>query len=407
MRGVAPGDVRRFLAMPETTARPTPHAPPAIGMVGGGQLARMTHQAAIALAIPFRVMVASPTDSAALVNPDTTAGDPHSAADLAAFATTCDVMTFDHELVDLDALDAIESAGTAIARPPATALRFATDKAHQRRAFATAGLPLPHHRIVDDAPSAAAAGTDLGWPVVVKTARGGYDGRGVWILDDQAALDALLAQMGDPCPTLVVEERISLERELAVVVARSPDRTTVSYPVVETVQADGICRETIVPARIEPQVASAAIEVATAAAEVVGAVGIIAVELFWDGHRVTINEVATRPHNSGHWTIEGAVTSQFANHLRAVSGFPLGVTAAVAPAVVMANILGHRDGRDPADHLRTALDVPGAAVHLYGKGPRPGRKLGHVTVLADTVAEARSRARAGVAALGDPVPDRP
>ncbi|MFP3906296.1 MAG: 5-(carboxyamino)imidazole ribonucleotide synthase [Acidimicrobiales bacterium] len=393
--------------MPETAADPTPHPPPTIGMVGGGQLARMTHQAAIALGIPFRVMVASPTDSAALVSPDTTAGDPHSAADLVAFATTCDVMTFDHELVDLDALNAIEASGAAVARPPATALTFATDKAHQRRRFAEAGLPLPRHHVTDDRSRVAAAAAELGWPVVAKTARGGYDGRGVWILHDQAALDVLLDEMGTPTPTLVLEECVPLERELAVVVARSPDGATAAYPVVETVQADGICRETIVPARIDPAVAAEAVRVAIAAADVVGAIGIIAVELFWDGGRVMINEVATRPHNSGHWTIEGSVTSQFANHLRAVAELPLGVTDATAPVAVMANILGHTDGRDPLDHLHTALAVPGAAVHLYGKGPRPGRKLGHVTVLADTVADARSRARAAVAALGDPVPDRP
>ena len=376
-------------------------------MVGGGQLARMTHQAAIALGVPFRVMVASPSDSAALVSRHTTVGDPHSAHDLTAFAATCQVVTVDHELVNLDALDAIEAAGAAVARPPARALTFATDKAHQRQRFADAGLPLPRHQVVDDATAARDAADRLGWPAVIKTARGGYDGRGVWILDDRAGLDDLVAEMGDPLPTLVVEELVDLDSELAVVAARRPDGTTAAYPVVETVQADGICRETIVPARIDPDVADEAIRVAVAAAEVVGAVGIIAVELFWDGDRVTINEVATRPHNSGHWTIEGAVTSQFANHLRAVAGLPLGVTDAIAPAAVMANILGHTDGRDPLDHLPEALAVPGASVHLYGKGPRPGRKLGHVTVLADAVADARSRARSAVAALGDPVPDRP
>lgn len=375
-------------------------------MIGGGQLARMTHQASIGLGLPLRIMVASPTDSAALVSPHTHLGDPHTRNDINAFAAGCEVLTVDHELVDLETLAALDRAGTAV-RPSAAALTFATDKAHQRTELAAAGLPLPEHRVTTDRERTVEAADALGWPVVVKTARGGYDGRGVWILDDRAALDAFLDGLGSSTPVLVVEEKVALECELAVLVARGPDGRHVTYPVVESVQVDGICRETIVPARIDPAVAAEATRVADSVAEVVGAVGILAVELFWDGHRITVNEVATRPHNSGHWTIEGAVTSQFANHLRAVAGLPLGATEPLAPAVVMANVLGHHDGRTPVDHLSGALSVPGASVHLYGKGPRPGRKLGHVTVLADSIDTARARAHAAVAALGDPVPDAP
>lgn len=381
---------------------------PVVGMVGGGQLARMSHQAAIALGLPLRILAAVPDDAAARVSPSIDLGDPSDATDLARFAGGVDVLTYDHELVDLEALGAIEEDGVAVSRPAASALRFATDKGHQRRTFAAADLPLPAHEIVDRRDDALAAAEQLGWPAVLKTARGGYDGRGVWIVPDAASLGAVLDDLADDdgaLPELVVEEAVAIEREMAVVVVRAPDGTAQTYPVTETVQVDGICRETITPARLPAAVAAEAERVALAAAEVAGAVGLIAVELFHDGERVTINEVATRPHNSGHWSIEGAVTSQFENHLRAVAGLPLGATDLRAPVVVSANVLGHADGRDPATHLAGALAVPGAAVHLYGKGPRPGRKLGHVTVLATDLDEARQRARAAVAALGDPVPE--
>jgi 5-(carboxyamino)imidazole ribonucleotide synthase len=384
-------------------------APPIVGMIGGGQLARMTHQASIGLGVPLRILAATPADSAAQVSPHVSIGDPHTPADLTGFAGGCQVLTVDHELVDLPTLSSLAASGVAT-RPSAEALVFATDKAHQRRRFTEAGLPLPRHVVTDDVGRARSAAGELGWPVVLKTARGGYDGRGVWSCDDAASVDTLLAELGTTdgsLPELVVEEHLDLDCELAVIVATAPDGSTVSYPVTETIQVDGICRETIVPARIEPEVADQATTVARTAAEVVGAVGLVAVELFVTGGTVTINEVATRPHNSGHWTIEGAVTSQFANHLRAVAGLPLGDTASIAPAVVCVNVLGHADGRDPVAHLDAALRVPGASIHLYGKGPRPGRKLGHVTVLAGSVDDARARARRAVAELGDPVPHRP
>ncbi len=397
----------------------TPQELPIIGMIGGGQLARMTHQAAIGLGLPLRIMAATPTDSAALVSPSVGIGDPHSAADLERFAVGCQVITVDHELVNLDALRDLAAQGVDV-HPPADALAFATDKAHQRRAFAAAELPLPRHRLTSDIRATQSAAAELGWPVVIKTARGGYDGRGVWIIDSPAALEAVLsdiagrsadgAQAEGPDlshPELLVEELLDLDLELAVLIARRADGTAIEYPVIESIQVDGICRETIVPARIPPEIEATALEVGRRVAEVVGAVGVIAVELFVSKGKVTINEVATRPHNSGHWTIEGSVTSQFANHLRAVASLPLGATATRAPAVVMANILGADTGRDPHQHLSAALGLPEVAVHLYGKGPRPGRKLGHVTVMADTVEAAREIAHEAVARLGDPVPSRP
>jgi 5-(carboxyamino)imidazole ribonucleotide synthase len=391
---------------------PTPvhvERPPVVGMVGAGQLARMCHQAAIGLGIDLRILAARDDDAAALVSPGVEIGGPLVADDLSRFAASCEVLTVDHEVVDLVALDVLDDAGSITARPSASALAHATDKAHQRRRFAAAGLPLPRHQIVDDATAALDALTSLGWPAVVKTARGGYDGRGVWILADPDEAARLLEELGadGSFPELVVEEAVSIDRELAVVVVTGPTGDTVSYPATETVQVDGICRETITPAPIAPGVADAATTIARAAAAVVDAVGLCAVELFVDAHgAVTINEVATRPHNSAHWSIEGATCSQFENHLRAVAGLPLGATDLTAAHVVSVNVLGHDDGRDPLDHLGGALAVPGAHVHLYGKGPRPGRKLGHVTVCADTLDDARTRARTAVAHLGDPVPEK-
>lgn len=377
-------------------------------MIGAGQLARMCHQAAIALGLPLRIMAARHDDSAALVSPDVALGGPLVADDIARFAAGCDVLTVDHEVVDLGAVQVLDDAGTVTARPSAAALAHATDKAHQRRRFAAAGLPLPRHRVVCEPTDAREALDELGWPAVVKTARGGYDGRGVWVVADATQADALLAELaadGD-LPELVVEEAIDISCELAVVVVRGPEGDTTTYPVTETVQVEGICRETITPARVTDDVADTAAEVAVRAVEVVGAVGLCAVELFVDRDgAVTVNEVATRPHNSAHWSIEGAECSQFENHLRAVAGLPLGSTTMTAPHVVSVNVLGHADGRDPLDHLPGALGIEGAHVHLYGKGTRPGRKLGHVTVCADDLDDARARARAAAAHLGDPMPE--
>jgi 5-(carboxyamino)imidazole ribonucleotide synthase len=397
------------MSTPIDRTDPLPARPPVVGMIGAGQLARMSHQAAIALDLPLRILAATPGDSAAQVSPTVEIGGPLDAHDLRRFAATCDVLTVDHEVVDLETVRSLADAGTVAARPSAAALAHATDKAHQRRRFADAGLPLPRHRIVDDRVAALEALDVLGWPGVIKTARGGYDGRGVWIVDDAAAAADVLDAIGpgtDSFPVLVIEEAVSIAGALAVVVVRGRGDDATWFAVTETGQVEGICSVSITPASVDAGVSADATRIALAAAEVVDAVGLCAVELFVDADgTVTINEVATRPHNSAHWSIEGAVCSQFENHLRAVAGLPLGRTDLTARAVVSVNVLGHADGRDPRDHLAAALSVPGAHVHLYGKGPRPGRKLGHVTVCADSVDDARSRARAAVAHLGDPVPE--
>jgi 5-(carboxyamino)imidazole ribonucleotide synthase len=379
-----------------------------LGVVGAGQLARMVHQATVGLGIELRVLAVRSDDSAALVLPDVTVGDWHDLAVLRAFAAGCDVVTFDHELVPPAHLAALEAEGHVL-RPSAAAARFAQDKRHQREQLRAAGFPVPDFAVVASADDLVAHGDETGWPVVAKAVRGGYDGRGVWVVDDAAAARRLVAQATGV--ELLAEEHIELEVELAVAVARRPGGQRVAYAVTETVQRDGICVELVVPARVGADVAAAARDLALRLVEHVGGVGVVAVELFVarDG-RLLVNELALRPHNSVHWTIEGARTSQFQNHARAVLDLPLGSTEMSAPAVATVNVLGGDDGGDPRARLARALAVDGVAVHLYGKVPRPGRKLGHVTALADEVGAARQQAAAAAAALvtGPPTeePDR-
>ncbi len=363
---------------------------PVVGMVGGGQLARMTHQAAIALGQSLRVLATSPDDGAALVAADVRLGHHTDLAALREFAKGCDAVTFDHEHVPTEHIRALEAEGVKV-HPGAGALLFAQDKGRMREHLAELGAPVPRWRAVATADGIAAFAADTGWPVVAKATRGGYDGRGVWVLDSPAAAAELVAT-GTP---LIVEEKVPLRRELAALVARSPFGQVAAYPVVETVQRDGICVEVLAPAPglAEDRAVQAqqlAIDLATA----LGVVGLLAVELFETDAGIVVNELAMRPHNSGHWTIEGARTSQFEQHLRAVLDYPMGDTALTAPAVVMANVLGGAEGGISIDerlHHLFATD-PGARVHLYGKQTRPGRKIGHVTVLGDDLASVRARA---------------
>ncbi|HEY8532758.1 MAG TPA: 5-(carboxyamino)imidazole ribonucleotide synthase [Micromonospora sp.] len=363
---------------------------PRVGMVGGGQLARMTHQAAIALGQSLRVLAQTPEDGAALVAADVHYGDHTDLAALRAFAKDCDVVTFDHEHVPNEHVRALAAEGVVV-YPGAEALRYAQDKRAMRERLAQLGAPVPRWRPIRDRADLAAFGAEVGWPVVVKAVRGGYDGRGVWVLSHVDEGDALLASGTE----LIAEERVALRRELAVQVARSPFGQIAVYPVVETVQRDGICVEVVAPAPGLPEDrALAAQQLAIDIATQLGVVGLLAVELFETDEGLVVNELAMRPHNSGHWTIEGARTSQFEQHLRAVLDYPMGETSLTAPVVVMANVLGGPDGGMPLDerlHHLFAQD-PGVKVHLYGKRSRPGRKIGHVTVLGDDLEQVRARA---------------
>ncbi|HLL66226.1 MAG TPA: 5-(carboxyamino)imidazole ribonucleotide synthase [Micromonosporaceae bacterium] len=382
---------------------------PLVGMVGGGQLARMTHQAAIALGQSLRVLAASPDDGAALVAADVRIGHHGDLAALREFAKGCEVVTFDHEHVPTEHIRALAAEGVTLL-PGADALRYAQDKAAMRARLTELGAPVPRWRAVASPGDVTAFAAEVGWPVVVKAVRGGYDGRGVWSV---STVDDLPTG-----PELLVEERVSMRRELAALVARSPFGQVAAYPVVETVQRDGICVEVISPAPgLDPELASTAQRLAIDLAHALDVVGLLAVELFETADGLLVNELAMRPHNSGHWTIEGSRTSQFEQHLRAVLDYPLGDTTPTAPVVVMANLIGSAAAGGPAagggagamsldERLHHCFAAePGAKVHLYGKQIRPGRKIGHVTVLGDDVDELRARAARAVAWLVEGVGD--
>jgi 5-(carboxyamino)imidazole ribonucleotide synthase len=358
---------------------------PVVGMVGGGQLARMTHQAAIALGQSLRVLTISPDDGAALVAADVRIGHHTDLDALRAFAKGCDVVTFDHEHVPGQHIRTLAGEGVTLL-PGADALRYAQDKRAMRSRLSELGVPVPRWRTVESAADIRSFADIAGWPVVVKATTGGYDGRGVWIVGPD-----------DPIPEveLIVEEKVAMRRELAAVVARSPFGQTAAYPVVETVQRDGICAEVLAPAPGLPaDLAVAAERLAIELATALDVVGVLAVELFETDDGLLVNELAMRPHNSAHWTIEGARTSQFEQHVRAVLDYPLGDTSPVARSVVMANVLGGPGGGMSIDERLHHLfaDLPAAKVHLYGKQIRPGRKIGHVTVLGDDMDDVRAQA---------------
>lgn len=365
---------------------------PAVGIVGAGQLARMTYQAAISLGVRVPVLATSADESAALVAREVQIGSPMSGEDLRAFAARCDVVTFDHELVAAEHLAALEASGHHI-RPAADTVRIVQNKRLQRERLAASGFPVPAFRPVATVEQLLAFAEANGWPVVAKACRGGYDGRGVWVLDSPRAAEQLVQRATEVGIELLAEAFVRIERELAMLVARRPAGEAVVYPLVETLQVGGICHELLAPARVDPRLAREAAELVRAIAEAVGVVGILAVELFeTDGHLI-VNELAARPHNSGHYSIEGCITSQFENHVRAVLDWPLGDSSLVSPYVATVNVLGGKDGGDPLARLPRALAVPGARVHLYAKQARPGRKLGHVTALGRDADEALARAR--------------
>ncbi len=325
------------------------------------------------------------------VSPLTSYGQPSSLPALEAFAHRCDIVTFDHELVDAALLRRLEADGHVL-RPGARAMAIGQDKLFQRREAAALGLPVPPFAVARDAEAVAAFAAAYGWPVVLKARRGGYDGRGVWMANTPAEAAAVLVGAAARGRFLLVEQWVRIEREVAVMVARRPSGDHVAYPVVETVQVGGMLKELIAPAPLPERLATAARSLAERLAAAIDLAGVMALELFVSDGRLLVNELAVRPHNSAHHTIEGAVTSQFENHLRAVLDWPLGSTALRAPAVVTVNVVG-RDSGDLWARMPAALRVQEVHVHLYAKTARPGRKLGHVTALGATVDEAHARAQ--------------
>jgi 5-(carboxyamino)imidazole ribonucleotide synthase len=358
---------------------------PVVAMIGGGQLARMTHQAAIALGQTLRVLAVSPDDPAAQVTPDVVIGSHDDLDALRRAAEGATVVTFDHEHVPTALLEKLVAEGVTVAPPP-HALIHAQDKLVMRRRLESMGAPVPRFAAVESLDDVDVFARLIDGPIVVKTVRGGYDGRGVSLTADVIeARDVVARYLADGVPVLL-EERVEMRRELAALVARSPFGQGAAWPVVETVQRDGICVQVIAPAPgLGTETGSDASQLALRVAAELGVVGVLAVELFEtvDG-RLLVNELAMRPHNSGHWTIDGANTSQFEQHLRAVLDYPLGDTARTVPVTVMANVLGAP--RQPAMTMDERLHhlcarMPAAKVHLYGKGERPGRKVGHVNIL--------------------------
>jgi 5-(carboxyamino)imidazole ribonucleotide synthase len=384
----------------------------------------MMQPAAVELGVRLRVLAESAQASAAQVVPDSPVGDHRDLAAVSAFAADCDVLSFDHEHVPGPVLEKLVADGVAV-RPGPQALRHAQDKLVMRRRLTELGLPCPRWREVHEWDGVVAFAAELSaaggsGDVVLKTPRGGYDGKGVLVLStgarsgpdgpgglggpdaggsdrrDQETARTWLAEAGPD--GLLAEERVNFVRELAVLVARSPSGQAAAWPVVESLQVDGVCREVVAPAPdLDQEAAARATEIALTLAGELAVVGVLAVEMFEVSAggvtRVLVNELAMRPHNSGHWTMDGAVTSQFEQHLRAVLDLPLGDPRPRSRWSVMVNVLGG----DHPDLYRSYLHVmardPGVKVHMYGKEVRPGRKVGHVTVCGDDLADCRARAR--------------
>ncbi len=361
---------------------------PVVGVIGGGQLARMMIPPAVALGIDLRVLAEAADSSARLAA--TAIGDYRDEAAVLEFARGCDVITFDHEHVPQPVLQALVAAGSAV-HPGPDALLFAQDKLMMRERLSQLGVPQPDWARVETADELAGFLADHGGRAVVKTPRGGYDGKGVRVVAQAHEADDWLAD-----GPLLAEELVSFQRELAQLIARRASGQSRLWPLVETVQRGGVCAEVIAPApQTTDAVERAAAEIATTVANGVGVTGVLAVELFesTDG-RVLVNELAMRPHNSGHATIDGSVTSQFEQHLRAVLDWPLGDTEPLAPWAVMINVFGEL----PQPEIAAALGhQPAAKVHAYGKGPRAGRKAGHVTAIGEDLDETAYRARAAAA----------
>ncbi|WP_440708490.1 5-(carboxyamino)imidazole ribonucleotide synthase [Herbiconiux sp. YIM B11900] len=370
-----------------------------VGVVGGGQLARMMVPPAIELGIDIRVLAEGEGMSAAIAA--TAVGDYTDLETVRAFARDVDVVTFDHEHVPQSVLRALVEEGVRV-HPGPDALQFAQDKLRMRERLGELGIPMPDWARVETPEQLDAFIADHGGRAVVKTARGGYDGKGVRVVESAAQVEEWFQALAEDGRggALLAEELVEFRRELAQLVARRPSGETTLWPVVESIQKDGVCAEVIAPAPgAAGAVADMAARIGHTVAEELGVTGVLAVELFeTTDERILVNELAMRPHNTGHWTIDGSTTSQFEQHLRAVLDLPLGATGASEPWTVMINILGGPSDGDLDGPARAALeDQPTAKLHLYGKTARPGRKIGHLTVAGEELDDVVFRARAAAA----------
>lgn len=368
-----------------------------LGILGGGQLAQMLTQAAISLSIETVIFERYADSPAARLTDHDIVADWYNEAALVAFSQMCDVVTLENEFVDSSVLRQIEAAGVPV-YPTSTTLAAIQDKYQQKQAMQLAGLPVPDFRAVHNVDEVLAVGESFGWPVVMKARRDGYDGYGNATLNGPDDVSAAWERLAEGGRELFVESYIPFVRELAVMILRGRDGEIRHYPLVETIQHNHICHMVRVPAPVSDSVLARAYEVAERAVEVVDGVGVFGVELFQlEDRGIMYNEIAPRPHNSGHYTIEACVTSQFENHIRAVMGWPLGSVEMRTPTAVMVNLLGARVGDPNADCLREALSIPDAHVHIYGKRTvRVGRKMGHVTVLGDDLESTEAAAKHAV-----------
>ncbi|TAJ49292.1 MAG: 5-(carboxyamino)imidazole ribonucleotide synthase [Herbiconiux sp.] len=374
-----------------------------VGVIGGGQLARMMVPPAIELGIDIRVLAETEGMSAAIAA--TAVGDYTDLGTVRAFARDVDVITFDHEHVPQAVLRALVEEGVAV-HPGPDALQFAQDKLRMRERLGELGIPMPDWARIETPAELDAFIADHGGEAVVKTARGGYDGKGVRVVSSAAQVEEWFFALDEDGRggALLAEEKVEFSRELAQLVARRPSGDVTLWPVVESVQRDGVCAEVFAPApRSAGRVAEMAARIGTTIAEELGVTGVLAVELFeTTDERLLVNELAMRPHNTGHWTIDGSTTSQFEQHLRAVLDLPFGATGHVEPWSVMVNILGGpADGDLDAPVVAASADQPTAKIHLYGKEARPGRKIGHITVSGEELDEVVFQARAAAAFFQD------
>jgi 5-(carboxyamino)imidazole ribonucleotide synthase len=370
-----------------------------LGIIGGGQLARMTAMAAYQLGCEVTVLERNNYSPAAILAANSIVGDWTSLEALTKLAGRVDVLTVENEFIDADLLGSLERFGARLL-PTAQSMRLVQDKLVQKQTLVGAGIPVPRFQAVSSETALRETGEEFGWPVVLKARRNGYDGKGNFTVGTPAEVPAAWLALGGG-EGLYAEEFCTFEKELAVIVVRSRGGESAVYPVADTVQRDHICHEVSVPANVPQSVQNKAARMALRAVECVGGTGTFGVEMFLlPGGKVIVNELAPRVHNSGHYTIEGTLCSQFENHVRAIFGLPLGSTALVAPAAAMVNLLGHAQAPAVAHGVDRALAVPGAHVHIYGKVmSSKGRKMGHVTALGANATEALERARTAASAI--------
>jgi 5-(carboxyamino)imidazole ribonucleotide synthase len=382
--------------MPDPETPPPPSA--RIGIIGGGQLARMLYEASIPLALETTVLAPAPNSAAALAGAADIIGEPTDANALGELARRCEVITFDHELVDLDRLVAL-GPDTKIEPPPA-AKRLAQDKLLARQELSAAGIPVPAFEVAPDLATVEVFAARHGWPVVLKARKGSYNGQGVWFAADSVQASEILARARVSRSNLFVEPFVSVSREISMIIARRSSGHACGFPLIETRQEEGVCVETVVPARVSDAVQAEAQDIAHRVARIAAHTGLLVVEMFVSETDVLVNELAFRPHNSGHITIEACATSQFEQHLRGILDWPLGPTQLVVPAAAMVNLFGNASTeRGFARTLPQALEIEGCSIHLYAKPSWPGRKLGHVTAVGPSAETSLAHARSAVAIL--------